>query len=352
MIGASLDGTVTEVRGDVVRVSLRTDAKSGAGKWFSFSTVYSSPDGSGWYCMPEPGDEIRLYFPTEQEKHGYVISAVHLPVTQPQAGAAVAAADTQNPSAGQAAFGKQGKAKKNPGARRSDPMHKTICTSSNKMVDLSEHSIILDAGNGMSVVLDDEYGISIVSPKGVYIQSDACIDISSLNDRVEICGATSVNIAQEDSSIEVKESNVIYHGANAGDCSWGAAPDWRTWDREDNEIFHVGISGRACKGRACRDCRNAGERCGGASRTDQELLGGTVCRGNGAGDLQRDCTAGTIAGGKRLSPASFGAWQRESVDGYGEGKADISGYIHDLRAGDHQDRIRGWDDGGVSPPAG
>ncbi|MDP4381188.1 hypothetical protein, partial [Escherichia coli] len=26
MIGASLDGTVTEVRGDVVRVSLRTDA--------------------------------------------------------------------------------------------------------------------------------------------------------------------------------------------------------------------------------------------------------------------------------------------------------------------------------------
>ena len=215
MIGASLDGTVTEVRGDVVRVSLRTDAKSGAGKWFSFSTVYSSPDGSGWYCMPEPGDEIRLYFPTEQEKHGYVISAVHLPVTQPQAGAAVAAADIQNPASGQAAFGKQGEAKKNPGARRSDPTHKTICTSSNKMVDLSEHSIILDAGNGMSVVLDDEYGISIVSPKGVYIQSDACIDISSLNDRVEISGATSVNIAQEDSSIEVKESNVIYHGANA-----------------------------------------------------------------------------------------------------------------------------------------
>ena len=100
MIGASLDSTVTEVRGDVVRVSLRTDAKSGAGKWFSFSTVYSSPDGSGWYCMPEPGDEIRLYFPTEQEKHGYVISAVHLPVTQPQAGAAVVTADIQNPSTG------------------------------------------------------------------------------------------------------------------------------------------------------------------------------------------------------------------------------------------------------------
>ncbi|MBD5552696.1 MAG: hypothetical protein HDQ96_16270, partial [Lachnospiraceae bacterium] len=81
IIGASLDGRVTAVRADVVRVSLRTDAGKGAGKWFPFSTVYSSPDGSGWYCMPEPGDEIRLYFPTEREKHGYVISAVHLPVS-------------------------------------------------------------------------------------------------------------------------------------------------------------------------------------------------------------------------------------------------------------------------------
>ena len=139
---------------------------------------------------------------------------------------------------------------------------------------------------------------------------------------------------------------------NAGDCSWGAAPDRRTWNRKDNEIFHVGISGRACKGRACRDCRNAGEQHSGAFRIDQELLGGTVCRGRGAGDLQRDCAAGAIAGGKRLSPASFGAWQRKSADGYGEGKANVSGYIHDLRAGDHTDRIGGGNDGGVSPSAG
>ena len=41
-----------------------------------------------------------------------------------------------------------------------------------------------------------------------------------------------------------------------------------------------------------------------------------------------------------------------STAGYGEGKANISGYIHDLRAGDHQDRIGGGNDGGVSPFAG
>ena len=47
VIGASLDGRVTRVRADVVQSSLKADAKGGSGKWFPFSTVYSSPDGSG-----------------------------------------------------------------------------------------------------------------------------------------------------------------------------------------------------------------------------------------------------------------------------------------------------------------
>ena len=83
------------------------------------------------------------------------------------------------------------------------------------MVDLSEDGIILDAGNGMYITLDDKNGISIVSPKGVYIQSDSSIDISSLSSKVEITGATSVNIAQKESSIGMTESSVVYHGANA-----------------------------------------------------------------------------------------------------------------------------------------
>ena len=204
IIGASLDGVVTDVRADVVRVSLRTDARKETGKWFSFSTVYSSPDGSGWYCMPEPGDEIRLYFPTEQEKHGYVISAVHLPVKASEPAAAFSKNTVNNRTK-----------EKNPGASRSDPTHKTIVTASNKMVDLSEDGIILDAGNGMYITLDDKNGISIVSPKGVYIQSDSSIDISSLSSKVEITGAESVNIVQKESSIGMTESSVVYHGANA-----------------------------------------------------------------------------------------------------------------------------------------
>lgn len=73
--GISLDGKTVEVQGDTVRVSMNGDMTTEQGTyWFPFSTVASSPDGSGWYSMPEVGDSIRVYFPTCDEKEGYVIT--------------------------------------------------------------------------------------------------------------------------------------------------------------------------------------------------------------------------------------------------------------------------------------
>ena len=39
-------------------------------------TVYSSPDGTGWYSMPEVGDTVRLYVP-DKEGRCLVTSSVH-----------------------------------------------------------------------------------------------------------------------------------------------------------------------------------------------------------------------------------------------------------------------------------
>ena len=44
--------------------------------WFPFSSVSSSSDGSGWYCMPEPGESVRIYFPTAKEAEAYVITCI------------------------------------------------------------------------------------------------------------------------------------------------------------------------------------------------------------------------------------------------------------------------------------
>lgn len=227
IIGASLDGKITGVQADVVRVSLGIDAKSGEGKWFSFSTVYSSPDGSGWYCMPEQGDEIRLYFPTEKEKHAYVISAVHLPVEEeapaPPSGSAGSSGggsfggDTGAPAAaggsGKAGTG-VGKGKANQ-CKRCDPNHKTFEAPGGKIVDLHPGGIIMDSGNGMRVVLDDAAGITITSPSNVTIKSEALIEITSLDGKVELIGSEGVELCQNDSKIEVASDNVVICGANS-----------------------------------------------------------------------------------------------------------------------------------------
>lgn len=82
--GVSLDGKTVKVQGDTVRVSMNGDMTTEQGTyWFPFSTFASSADGSGWYSMPKEGDSIRVYFPTCDEKEGYVITKhdSHMPAS-------------------------------------------------------------------------------------------------------------------------------------------------------------------------------------------------------------------------------------------------------------------------------
>ena len=44
--------------------------------WFPYSTLSASSDGSGWYCMPEVGDDVRIYFPSKAESEAIALSAV------------------------------------------------------------------------------------------------------------------------------------------------------------------------------------------------------------------------------------------------------------------------------------
>ncbi len=76
--GISLDGTIKDRKRDKVKIELDMTPETGEEKrrWFSYSSVASSGDGSGWYCMPEVGEEIRLFLPTDQERDAYVISAI------------------------------------------------------------------------------------------------------------------------------------------------------------------------------------------------------------------------------------------------------------------------------------
>lgn len=87
--GVSLNGKTVKVQGDTVRVSINGDITTEQGTyWFPYSTVASSPGGSGLYSMPQVGDSIRVYFPTCDEKEGYVVTKhdSHMPASEKTSG--------------------------------------------------------------------------------------------------------------------------------------------------------------------------------------------------------------------------------------------------------------------------
>lgn len=172
LTGASLMGSVANVVGARVAVRLEVDANNPlcGSRMFPFSTVYSSPDGTGWYCMPENGDTIRVYFPTEFEKDAYVISSVH-----------VEAPEEQN--------------------IRTNPQIKSISNAYGKEIILSPSGITITNNDGMSITLDDNYGMSIESDLPIYISSD---------DTVQIGATQSVYInAKSELKIEQGEGNYL-----------------------------------------------------------------------------------------------------------------------------------------------
>lgn len=76
--GVSINGVVTAASRNRLQAQLETDALANYRKkyFFPFSTVAASPDGSGWYCMPRPGDQVRIFFPTADEKESYAIANI------------------------------------------------------------------------------------------------------------------------------------------------------------------------------------------------------------------------------------------------------------------------------------
>lgn len=78
IIGVALEGKVLETVGTNIRIHLKIDDGNTQGDsyLFPFSTLSASPDGSGWYYMPEQGDDVRVYFPSKHTGDVIAVSAV------------------------------------------------------------------------------------------------------------------------------------------------------------------------------------------------------------------------------------------------------------------------------------
>ena len=174
IIGSSLFGKITALAKDKVKLHLQIDDKhtESQAMWFSYSTVYSSPDGSGWYCMPEMGDEVRLYFPDGEEKNAFAASSVDLD-----------SSDT---------------------TKRSDPSVKSISTKYGKQIVFQPGAVEI-IGNGQTLLrLTDDGGIEIKSDKKIVITAVDDIEITG-GAKVLIQGDEGVDLKQADTVLTIKD---------------------------------------------------------------------------------------------------------------------------------------------------
>lgn len=163
LAGSSFDAVITDVKKDKVQVMIPGDEWNGADgkKWFLYSTVYSSPDGTGWYCMPEIGDSVRLYVP-EKEEGSFIISAVH----------------------------------KETDAARQNPDYKSLKTRYGKEILFTPDTILMTNNQGMMVEMNDSEGITITSDKDVVIQADDNLTIASNSASLLIAAKDKVQVKQ------------------------------------------------------------------------------------------------------------------------------------------------------------
>lgn len=199
--GCSLNGQVKEIKNDQVKVSFDMDAAAGHSPgtpcFFPYSTIYSSKDGSGWYCMPELGDCVRVYFPDETEDHAYAVSSVHYPV-DPSVNAAMQTGAAK-PGAGSGAGAGGGYS-----GQRDDPNVKSIRNKDGKEIRLTPEGVYILA-DGTYITLLDDGGVAITSDRDITFESKKNIVLYAEQD-VTIVGDTGVDIScLETASIKMKE---------------------------------------------------------------------------------------------------------------------------------------------------
>ena len=122
--------------------------------------------------MPEEGDSVRLYLPNEKERDGYIISAVHVPAD---------------------------------GEARSTPDNKSLKSKYNKEVLFTPSLLRLTNNNGMTVEILDDEGIVISSDKAVKIEATEGVQITSLEQSVEITAPESIELMQGETTLTMKD---------------------------------------------------------------------------------------------------------------------------------------------------
>ncbi len=158
LAGVSLIGEVKVITNDQIKAHItEIDAEwDGGGDWyFPYSTLFSSPGGSGWYVMPEPGDTVKITMLNNKEEDAVASSSVNRTSEAPE--------------------------------KRSNPDYKSLSNVHGKEVLFTPDGIYITNQSGRVFInLTDADGITIISDKNINIEAAENIVVKAAKDVIII----------------------------------------------------------------------------------------------------------------------------------------------------------------------
>ena len=200
--GLILDGKVTEVENDTLKLDLSIDTERGVEldtderHFYKYASGYTMEDHTGWYVMPEENDTVQLLFPLEDEKYAYAASSVRRESTD----------------------------------RTVDHMVKYWRTSYGREIKMDKDEILISTVDDKTFIRinkDNDPGIEIITPNKVLINSGSTITISSADDMTitsgknlyieakdniqMVCGGNCLELDEKDGKGIIKSTDKEFH---------------------------------------------------------------------------------------------------------------------------------------------
>ena len=179
--GLTLDGTVLEVEKDTLKLHLYIDKAedrdqdAATAHLFKYATNYSAETHTGWYVMPEEGDRVQLYFPTEDEKDAYAASSIRKDDTE----------------------------------RTTDPLVKYWRTTFGKEIKMNDKEILITSRDDTTYIrINEDTGIEIITPQPIQVHGGSTLQITSADD-MSIATRSNLHIQARNSITMVCGENVM-----------------------------------------------------------------------------------------------------------------------------------------------
>jgi hypothetical protein len=182
--GTSLKGKVLDTIKDKLKVQLEIDSSQNRSKaWkFSYATPYSAEGHSGFYCMPERGDTVLIYFPTQKESDAFGMNSIR---------------KTNKDS-----------------DHFDDPDVKIFRTKNGKEIRFSPEEILITCSNGVDEItgedqniyikLHQDKGIEIISSGPIKFKSNKKIRLEA-EDAIELSASNEIRLTCKTSEILIDD---------------------------------------------------------------------------------------------------------------------------------------------------